>query len=273
MSRCGHRRPRLRPSGLRRLGRPARLRRALERPARRPRGCGSAAARAAMPAVPLVLYGHSMGGLIALGYVLRDPRPLPDLLVLVCPGSTRRSPPGSSRRADPRPDRAAAADPERSAPGSLSRDPAVDERVGDRSALPVELHGSARRRGLRRAGDASRGLSAAGARLPSRPTSFTAATTRSCRSALGRSLERDPNVTRRVYPGLRHETHNEPEGPAVVADTIAWIRASASLTARQQVQAGASFGAQLLSVADPPRRAAGGARARPRSSRTGACRS
>jgi alpha-beta hydrolase superfamily lysophospholipase len=41
------------------------------------------------------------------------------------------------------------------------------------------------------------------------------------------ALERDPNVTRRVYPGLRHETHNEPEGPAVVADTIAWIRSNA----------------------------------------------
>jgi alpha-beta hydrolase superfamily lysophospholipase len=40
-------------------------------------------------------------------------------------------------------------------------------------------------------------------------------------------LARDPHVTRRVYAGLRHETHNEPEGPTVVADTIAWIRANA----------------------------------------------
>jgi len=37
-----------------------------------------------------------------------------------------------------------------------------------------------------------------------------------------------PNVTRRVYPGLRHETHNEPEGVAVVDDTIAWLREHAS---------------------------------------------
>src|SRR6267143_4201537 len=36
--------------------------------------------------LPVVLYGHSMGGLIALGYVLADPpRPLPDLLVLSAP--------------------------------------------------------------------------------------------------------------------------------------------------------------------------------------------
>jgi alpha-beta hydrolase superfamily lysophospholipase len=38
------------------------------------------------------------------------------------------------------------------------------------------------------------------------------------------SFEPLPGVTRRVYPGLRHETLNEPEGPEVVADVIAWLR-------------------------------------------------
>src|SRR5438445_114459 len=38
-----------------------------------------------------------------------------------------------------------------------------------------------------------------------------------------RSLEGRANVTRRVYPGLHHETHNEPGGAAVIGDTIAWI--------------------------------------------------
>ena len=33
-----------------------------------------------------------------------------------------------------------------------------------------------------------------------------------------------PGVTRRVYPGLRHETMNEPEGPQVIADVVAWLR-------------------------------------------------
>ena len=42
-----------------------------------------AAIRAVSRRLPVVLYGHSMGGLIALGYVLPDaPRPGPDLLVL-----------------------------------------------------------------------------------------------------------------------------------------------------------------------------------------------
>ena len=42
------------------------------------------AVRSIAPARPLVLYGHSLGGLIALGYVL-DGRALPDLLVLSAP--------------------------------------------------------------------------------------------------------------------------------------------------------------------------------------------
>ena len=37
------------------------------------------------------------------------------------------------------------------------------------------------------------------------------------------SLARRENVTRRVYPQLRHEMHNEPEADAVIGDTIAWI--------------------------------------------------
>ena len=38
-----------------------------------------------------------------------------------------------------------------------------------------------------------------------------------------RSLEGRANVTRRVYQGLHHETHNEPSGASVIEDTIAWI--------------------------------------------------
>jgi acylglycerol lipase len=40
------------------------------------------------------------------------------------------------------------------------------------------------------------------------------------------SLEGRPNVTRRVYPGLRHEMHNEAEAPSVIADTVRWIEGS-----------------------------------------------
>jgi alpha-beta hydrolase superfamily lysophospholipase len=30
-------------------------------------------------------------------------------------------------------------------------------------------------------------------------------------------------VERKVYDGLRHETLNEPEGPQVAADIVAWV--------------------------------------------------
>lgn len=32
-----------------------------------------------------------------------------------------------------------------------------------------------------------------------------------------------PGVQRIVYPGLRHELHNEPQGEQVLADTVAWM--------------------------------------------------
>ena len=87
--------------------------------------------RATSGDLPLVLYGHSMGGLIALGYVLADPpRPLPDLLVLTSPGidSTiarwKQAAAPVLGRVAPR-----LRVPNGFRPGDLSRDPAVDERV------------------------------------------------------------------------------------------------------------------------------------------------
>jgi alpha-beta hydrolase superfamily lysophospholipase len=34
-----------------------------------------------------------------------------------------------------------------------------------------------------------------------------------------------PGVERKLYPKLRHEILNEPEGPEVVADIIEWVDA------------------------------------------------
>ena len=39
-----------------------------------------------------------------------------------------------------------------------------------------------------------------------------------------RVFEGAPGVTRRTYPGLRHELHNEPEGEAIIAEVVAWLR-------------------------------------------------
>jgi hypothetical protein len=37
-------------------------------------------------------------------------------------------------------------------------------------------------------------------------------------------LEGRPGVTRRVYPGTRHELHNEPVARQEVDDIVGWIR-------------------------------------------------
>ena len=36
---------------------------------------------------------------------------------------------------------------------------------------------------------------------------------------------------RRTYPGLRHELHNEPEGPQIIDEIIGWLRERATVTA------------------------------------------
>jgi alpha-beta hydrolase superfamily lysophospholipase len=47
-----------------------------------------------------------------------------------------------------------------------------------------------------------------------------------------------PNVERRTYPGLRHELHNEPEGPQVIDEVIAWLRERATLESQPNTASG-----------------------------------
>ena len=39
-----------------------------------------------------------------------------------------------------------------------------------------------------------------------------------------RGCSRARRVTRRTYPGLRHELHNEPEGETIITEVVAWLR-------------------------------------------------
>ena len=184
------------------------------------------AVRAGSPALPLALYGHSMGGLIVLGYALSErPRPLPDLMVLTSPGldSTiagwKQAVAPLLGRITPR-----LRIPNGFTAGDLSRDPEVDTRLaGD----PLALKSSTARLGA--AGfaeqDRVRGLLAGGAPLPV-PTYVVHGSDDPIVPVGASAVLADgrPDVTRRVYPGLRHETHNEPEGASLVDDTIAWLR-------------------------------------------------
>jgi acylglycerol lipase len=185
--------------------------------------------RAANPDLPLILYGHSMGGLIVLGYTLSErPRPLPDLMVLTSPGldSTiahwKRTVAPALGRIAPR-----LRIPNGFGAGALSRDPAVDERL---AADPLSLRSSTARLGAAGFGEQARvrGLIAGGTPIPV-PTYVIHGGDDSIVPVDASKFlaEGRPNVTRRVYPGLRHETHNEPEGESVVDDTIAWLREGA----------------------------------------------
>lgn len=183
-----------------------------------------AAVRAAAGDLPVVLYGHSMGGLIVLGYVLAEPpRPQPDLVVLSAPAISasiatwKRALAAVLGRVLPR--FAIAND---LPAGSLSRDPAIDV---DYRSDPLNTHSTTARLGMellreqRRVGDRLRRLDG----LPVPTYIYHGADDRIVPVAFSALLEGKRNVTRRVYPGLRHETHNEPEGGTVIGDTAAWI--------------------------------------------------
>jgi alpha-beta hydrolase superfamily lysophospholipase len=171
---------------------------------------------------PVVLYGHSMGGLVVAGYVLTD-RPKPDLAVLGSPGldttlaTWKKAMAPLLGRLLP-----TLAVPNGVDPTTLSRDPTVAAKA---AADPLNARSSTARfaaEGLKEQARV-RDLAAGGLGIPTLvihgeddglvPVAASAV------------FEGAPGVDRRTYPGLRHELHNEPEGPQVIDDVIAWIRA------------------------------------------------
>lgn len=183
-----------------------------------------AAMRRVAGELPAVMYGHSMGGLIALGYVLADPpRPAPDLLVLSAPAIDAIVPRWKRALADvlgrvlPRVEVA------NDLPaGGLSRDPQVEV---DYRSDPLTVHRTTTRLGmelLHEQARVQRALGRIGA-LPSLTYVFHGADDPIVPVSASAPLENRENVTRRVYPRLRHEMHNEPESAAVVGDTVLWL--------------------------------------------------
>ena len=170
---------------------------------------------------PVIFYGHSMGGLVVLGYLLTD-RPRPDLVVLSSPGldSTlaewKKAVVPTLSRIVP-----TLAIPNGIDGRTLSRDPSVGDKVG---ADPLATDASTVRFGAEALAEQERvrrdfgGLTLPTLVLHGLDDELVPAQA----SAILGTL---PNVERRTYPGLRHELHNEPEGPAIVDEIIAWVRA------------------------------------------------
>jgi len=179
-----------------------------------------AAIRASHPGQPLVLYGHSLGGLLILGYVL-DARSQPDALVLSAPAIA----------ADlPVPQRLAVNVLGRLIPHfrvpngldttTLSSIPAVRE---DYLSDPLNVHSSAVGFGLRGFGEQDRVMKALD-RIPVPTLVIHGGLDRLVPTASSAVLEGHPHVTRRVYEGVWHELHNEPQADQILDDVVTWIR-------------------------------------------------
>lgn len=169
---------------------------------------------------PVVLYGHSMGGLIALEYALSE-RPQPALAVLSAPALFGGA--AWQRALAPIVGRFAPtlAIPNKISGEQLSRDPAVGAAYFADPLVQTKSTGRLGA-GIFAAMERCRGALER-LRVPTLVVHGGVDTVVPPTASLplaGLAL-----VERRLYPKLRHETHNEPEGPEVLAETIGWIRA------------------------------------------------
>ena len=183
---------------------------------------------------PVVLYGHSLGGLIVLGYLLTD-RLKPDLAVLASPGldstlaSWKKAMAPLLGRLTP-----TLAIPNGIDGSTLSRDPSV---AAKGAADPLNGTSSTARFGAEALNEQAR-VNRDFGRLTLPTLVLHGEDDGLVPPAASEVLASLPNVERRTYPGLRHELHNEPEGPQILDEVIAWIRDRATITAQLNTASG-----------------------------------
>jgi alpha-beta hydrolase superfamily lysophospholipase len=173
--------------------------------------------------VPAVLYGHSMGGLVSGDYLLSG-RPAPDLAVLSAPAIGDDLNP-VLRALAPLLGRVAGT-VELKNPftvDELSRDPAVGRAYTDD---PLTLSKSTLRLGggIVTAADRVNARLAAGAVLPCPTLVIHGEDDTIVPTAATQGIGAANGAVRRTYPKVRHEPHNDPDGPAIVDETVAWLR-------------------------------------------------
>jgi acylglycerol lipase len=183
-----------------------------------------AAAREEAAGRPVVVYAHSLGGLIALGYAVAEPgreRPSPDALVLSAP-AVDSTVPGWKRGLARVLDKVAPNLPVKNDfDGSvLSRDPTVGERY---LMDPLNLHETTAHLGALAIAEQER-VRGALDRLSVPTLVYHGAADELVPPWSTEPLAALPAVTRVTLPRLRHESHNEPEGRQVVDDAVTWLR-------------------------------------------------
>ncbi len=172
--------------------------------------------------VPVVLIGHSLGGLISTGHLVRGVD-LPDLAVLSAPAIAAEVPAWQRVLAPIM----AKVMPSLFVPGKtdgalLSRDVAVQQAFVDD---PLRVGGATA--GFGTAAFDEMELASSGIPSISLPLYVIhGGDDELVPTASSEAYTALPNATRRVWDGLRHECFNEPEGPEVIAEMIAWIDAN-----------------------------------------------
>lgn len=168
---------------------------------------------------PRVIIGHSLGGLITYRYAMSD-RPQPEGYVLSAPAVGANAP-AWQRKAAPLLAKIA---PKLSMPNpikgdQLSRDPEVAEKyfadplvhTSATSSLGAAIFGAI---------DASAPLQA----LPGPTLVVHGGSDTVVPPTASAAFSDIDGIERKLYPALRHEMFNEPEGPEVLADVVNWLR-------------------------------------------------
>lgn len=172
-------------------------------------------ARGEHPGLPLVLIGHSMGGLIAAHFAQTRGEQL-SALVLSGPAIGANPAIEALIGMDPLPD--VPIDPD-----VLSRDPEVGRAYAED---PLVYHGPFRRETLNAFGAALQGV-AAGGRLGPYPVLWIHGEDDQLVPLAGTretiELIRGDDFEQKVYPGARHEVFNETNRDEVIGDVVAFI--------------------------------------------------